>query len=150
MLLTFRWRFDGKTLARFPRLSSALGHLKTGGYIMGILSSTFNKMGHWHIRQLVKDCTKIIIKLSMHEVDQKNNPYLTDSALDLLIEQGQYSTLKGRKFASLKEKFTKCVLIYVVRNLGLYSDFPTSKYVLKPYGYSDQRRVHIVRKFSGI
>jgi len=118
MLLTFRWRFDGKTLARFPRLSSALGHLKTGGYIMGILSSTFNKMGHWHIRQLVKDCTKIIIKLSMHEVDQKNNPYLTDSALDLLIEQGQYSTLKGRKFASLKEKFTKCVLIYVVRNLG--------------------------------
>jgi len=34
--------------------------------------------------------------------------------------------------------------------IWLYSDFPTSKYVLKPYGYSDQRRVHIVRKFSGI
>jgi len=36
------------------------------------------------------------------------------------------------------------------KDFRLYSDFPTSKYVLKPYGYSDQRRVHIVRKFSGI
>lgn len=54
----------------------------------------------------------------MHELNQKNNPYLTDSALDLLIKQGQYRTMEGKKYASLKEKFSNYVLIYVSRNLG--------------------------------
>jgi len=85
---------------------------------MGILSSMFNKMGHWHIRQLVRDCTKLIATSSMHEMNQKENPYLIDSTIDELIKKGRFRTMEGKKFVSLKEKFSEYIVIYVGRNLG--------------------------------
>ena len=78
----------------------------------------FSKMGHWHVRRLARDCTKLIIDASMHEYNQKNNPYLTDSALDLLIAQGQYTAMEGKYFKDLHFKYIGFVCCYVSRNLG--------------------------------
>lgn len=90
---------------------------------MGILSSMFNKMGHWHVRQLVKDCAKLIIEASMHVYNQKNNPYLTDSALDSLIEHGHFDVMQNNEYQSLKEKFTDFIKFFVWRNLGRDIDY---------------------------
>jgi len=66
---------------------------------------------------------------------------------DLMVQELEFLDSEGK----LPEKDRiSLAQTYLDRKKGLYSDFPTSKYVLKPYGYSDQRRVHIVRKFSGI
>ena len=83
---------------------------------MGIFSSMFNKMGSWHVRQLVKDCTKLMIKASMSEMKQKENPYLTDSTIDSLVKHLQYEYAMGlMNFKSLKEKYSYFVRTYVLK-----------------------------------
>jgi len=85
---------------------------------MGLFSSMLGKAGHWHIRQLVKDCTKLITNASMSNHEPKGNPYLTDYALDLLIQRGCYATMKEASYENLRDKFSQFVQLYVVRNLG--------------------------------
>lgn len=63
---------------------------------MGIFSSLFKKTGDWHIKQLVKDSCNHIINGSMQAYNQKNNPYLVDSALDFLIEHGSFNLIKEK------------------------------------------------------
>ncbi len=84
---------------------------------MSFFDSMFGKMGHRHIRQLAKDCSKLIIKASMSEYKQLNNPYLTDSALNLLIKHNQYSLMKEKTYENLKDKFSDFFNFYIVRNI---------------------------------
>jgi len=98
---------------------------------MGILSSMFNKMGHWHIRQLVKECTKTIISASMRDPAPRSNPHLTDSALNFLILHGGYNIMEGKPYASLKEKFSEYVRFYIVHNLGREIDYESGESVTR-------------------
>jgi hypothetical protein len=90
---------------------------------MGLFSSFFNKAGAWHIKQLVKDSCDHVIKATMAAHEQKNNPFLVDYALDLLIEHGSYSLMKEEKYICLKEKLKDFMTFYVVRNIGRDIDF---------------------------
>jgi len=85
---------------------------------MGIFSSMFNKMGHWHIKQLVKEGADNIMNASMQDYQQKDNPYLIDLALDLLIDHGSFKIMKAKSYSELKDKFKDYMSFYVVRNLG--------------------------------
>lgn len=83
----------------------------------------FNKMGHWHVRQLVRQCTDEIISASMREFKQKGNQHLTDSALDFLINSGGYRIMEEKSYANLQKKFSEYVSFFVVRNLGREFDW---------------------------
>jgi len=85
---------------------------------MGLFSSFFKKAGKFHVHQLVVDCGQLVIKASMSEINQKNNPYLTDSALDLLIKEGNFNTMRSKKYKSLLEKYRNFAYLYVCRELG--------------------------------
>ncbi len=62
--------------------------------VMGFFSKMMNKAGSWHVKQLVQDCIKEMMGVSMSVNQQVNNPYLTDSTLDLVIEHLNAGYLK--------------------------------------------------------
>lgn len=70
---------------------------------MGLLSF-FKETCDMHIKKLVEDSCDLVIKTSMLAHDQKNNPYLFDYALNLLIENFSYDLMKGSIYTTLKEK----------------------------------------------
>lgn len=90
---------------------------------MGMFSSLFKKAGDWHIKQLVKESCDQIIKATMQAYNQKNNPYLVDYALNLLIDHGSFNLMKEKIHTTLKEKLKDYMSFYVVRNLGRDIDF---------------------------
>jgi hypothetical protein len=95
---------------------------------MGFFSKMMNKAGSWHVKQLVQDCIKEMMKVSMCDNQQVNNPYLTDSTLDLMIEHLNAGYLKSPKYKSLETKFDNVVRCWVERNLGRPLDIESDDY----------------------
>ena len=79
------------------------------------------------IKKLVEDSCDLVIKASMQATDQKNNPYLVDYALDLLIEHLSYKLMKATTYTTLKEKLKDFMKLYVVRNLDRDIDFSSDE-----------------------
>ncbi len=101
-----------------------------GGYSMGFFSSFFNKAGSWHVKQLTKSGVDRIIKATMGETNQVNNPHLVDATLTKLIEIDGVSIMEDREYDRLEEKFCDFLTFYVVRNLGREIDFSTGENVV--------------------
>lgn len=85
---------------------------------MGLFSKVFNKAGRWHVKQLVQDCIKEMMNVSMEVNQQIDNPYLTDSTLDLMIEHLNTNYFDGKKYKSLAAKFNSLVTYWVQIKLG--------------------------------
>jgi len=79
------------------------------------------------INKLVEDSCDLVIKASMQATDQKNNPYLVDYALDLLIKHLSYNLMKATKYTTLKEKLKDFMRLYVVRNFDQDIDFSSDE-----------------------
>ena len=95
---------------------------------MGFFSKMMNKAGSWHVKQLVQDCIKEMMKASMYDNQQVNNPYLTDNTLDLMIEHYKSNYLKNQKFKSLESKFNNVVQLWVRIKLGRDLDVESDDY----------------------
>lgn len=95
---------------------------------MGFFSKMMNKAGSWHVKQLVQDCIKEMMSVSMSVNQQVNNPYLTDSTLDLMIEHLNAGYLKKYEYRSLETKFHNVVKCWVERNLGRPLDIESDDY----------------------
>lgn len=95
---------------------------------MGFFSKMMNKAGSWHVKQLVQDCIKEMMSVSMSVNRQVNNPYLTDSTLDLMIEHLNAGYLKKYEYRNLETKFHNVVKCWVERNLGTPLDIESDDY----------------------
>lgn len=80
---------------------------------MGFFSKMMNKVGGVYIKQLVQDFVKVMMDVSMYDNQQIDNPYLTDNALDRIIEHLDTDYFERKNFRSLESKFDSVAAYWV-------------------------------------
>jgi hypothetical protein len=116
---------------------------------MGFFSKMMNKAGSWHVKQLVQDCIKEMMSASMYINQQINNPYLTDSTLDLMIEHNKFNYLKKQKFKNLESKFDNVVQFWVRTKLGRDLDLESDDYEVL-FDSIEKVRLYFMKTEAGV
>jgi hypothetical protein len=93
---------------------------------LGFFKKMNDKLGHWHIKQLIRDCGQRIMGRAMALKNINGGKANVSEAIDFLAKEGGYripssnydeDDIEFFEIENTQEKFSKFIQYYVVRNL---------------------------------